>query len=172
MPSVTHSVSPEFQDLLYQNQRRVGADSSDAGTIVPAGVQVGLGVRTAAVYRITEQGNLTLTENPLDLAINGNGYFQITLPNGDTAYTRAGSLQLSASGQIVTVDGFQVAPGLTVPQNAIDISVNPTGQVLVDREHRKHVIIARSSSNRRCNNSSRSAMSLNYKSALNNSPLL
>lgn len=120
----------EFQDLLYQNQRRVGSDSSDAGTIVPAGVQVGLGVRTAAVYRITEQGNLTLTENPLDLAINGNGYFQITLPNGNTAYTRAGSLQLSAAGQVVTVDGFTVSPGLTIPANAIDISVNSTGQVL------------------------------------------
>ncbi|RVU34649.1 flagellar basal-body rod protein FlgG [Hwanghaeella grinnelliae] len=122
---------PEFQDLLYQNLRRVGSNSSDAGTIVPAGVQVGLGVRTAAVYRITEQGNLTLTENPLDVAINGNGYFQVDLPNGDTAYTRAGSMQLDADGQIVTVDGFSVDPGLTVPQNAIDISINASGEVLV-----------------------------------------
>lgn len=120
----------EFQDLLYQNFRRVGSTSSDAGTVVPAGVQVGLGVRTAAVYRITEQGNLTLTENPLDLAINGNGYFQITLPNGETAYTRAGSLQLNADGEIVTVDGFEVQPGLTVPQNTIDITVNASGEVL------------------------------------------
>lgn len=120
----------EFQDLLYQNFRRVGANSSDAGTIVPAGVQVGLGVRTAAVYRITEQGNLTLTENPLDVAINGNGYFQITLPNGSTAFTRAGSLQLNASGEIVTVDGFTVQPGLTVPPNAIDVTINASGEVL------------------------------------------
>ncbi len=120
----------EFQDLLYQNFRRVGSSSSDAGTIVPAGVQVGLGVRTAAVYRITEQGNLTLTENPLDVAINGNGYFQITLPNGETSYTRAGSLQLNANGEIVTVDGFTVQPGLSVPQNAIDITINASGEVL------------------------------------------
>ena len=71
----------EFQDLLYQNIRRVGSDSSDAGTIVPAGVQIGLGVKTAAVYRITEQGNLSLTENTLDLAINGEGYFEVQLFN-------------------------------------------------------------------------------------------
>jgi len=121
----------EFQDLLYQNQRRVGSNSSDANTIVPAGVQIGLGVKTAAVYRITEQGNLSLTENPLDLAINGNGYFQITLPNGDTAYTRAGALQVDADGDLVTADGFTVEPGITIPQNAVDISINPSGEVLV-----------------------------------------
>ncbi|MBO6836002.1 MAG: flagellar basal-body rod protein FlgG [Alphaproteobacteria bacterium] len=121
----------EFQDLLYQNMRRVGSDSSDANTTVPVGVQVGLGVKTAAVYRITEQGNLTLTENPLDVAINGEGYFRIQLPNGDTAYTRAGSFQLDGDGDVVTVDGFQVEPGLTIPNNAIDISINPSGQVVV-----------------------------------------
>jgi flagellar basal-body rod protein FlgG len=121
----------EFQDLLYQNLRRTGSQSADDGSIVPAGVQIGLGVKTAAVYRITEQGNLTLTENSLDLAINGRGYFQIDLPNGETAYTRAGTLQLSESGQIVTVDGFTVQPGITVPENAIDISVNSSGEVLV-----------------------------------------
>lgn len=121
----------EFQDLLYQNQRRVGSNSSDANTIVPAGVQIGLGVKTAAVYRISEQGNLSLTENPLDLAINGNGYFQITLPNGDTAYTRAGALQVDADGDIVTADGFTVEPGITIPQNAVDIAINASGEVLV-----------------------------------------
>jgi flagellar basal-body rod protein FlgG len=121
----------EFQDLLYQNLRRVGSDSSDASTTVPVGVQVGLGVKTAAVYRITEQGNLTLTENPLDVAINGEGYFRITLPSGDTAYSRAGSFQLDGDGDVVTVDGFTVQPGLTVPNNAIDISINSSGQVLV-----------------------------------------
>lgn len=121
----------EFQDLLYQNLRRVGSDSSDSGTVVPAGVQVGLGVKTAAVYRISEQGNLTLTENPLDVAINGEGYFQITLPSGETAYTRAGSFQLDNDGDVVTVDGFTVQPGLTVPTNAIDITINASGQVLV-----------------------------------------
>ena len=121
----------EFQDLLYQNFRRVGSDSSDTGTIVPAGVQIGLGVKTAAVYRITEQGNLTLTENTFDLAINGNGYFQVLLPNGDTAYTRAGSFQVSADGEIVTADGFTVQPAITIPNNAVDVTVNASGQVLV-----------------------------------------
>lgn len=121
----------EFQDLLYQNMRRVGSTSSDAGTIVPSGVQIGAGVKTAAVYRINEQGNINPTGNVLDLAINGQGYFQITLPAGDTAYTRAGSLQLDPQGQIVTADGYIVQPGLTVPQNAVGITVNPTGQVLV-----------------------------------------
>ncbi|MDJ0685646.1 MAG: flagellar basal-body rod protein FlgG [Alphaproteobacteria bacterium] len=124
----------EFQDLLYQNQRRVGSDSSDSGTIVPTGVQIGLGVKTAAVYRITEQGNLTLTENELDVAINGEGYFEITLPNGDSAYTRAGAFQLSDDGTIVTVDGFEVSPALTVPQDAIDITIDATGQVLVSQD--------------------------------------
>lgn len=121
----------EFQDLLYQNLRRTGSQSADDGSVVPVGVQIGLGVKTAAVYRITEQGNLTLTENSLDLAINGRGYFQIDMPNGETAFTRAGSLQLSESGQIVTVDGFTVQPGITVPENAIDISINSSGEVLV-----------------------------------------
>ncbi|MEC7203590.1 MAG: flagellar basal-body rod protein FlgG [Pseudomonadota bacterium] len=121
----------EFQDLLYQNQRRVGSDSSDAGTIVPAGVQIGLGVKTAAVYRIAEQGNLTLTENTLDLAINGEGYFEVELPDGETAYTRSGAFQLSENGEIVTVDGFTVLPGLTIPDGAIDVTVNSSGEVLV-----------------------------------------
>ena len=121
----------EFQDLLYQNQRRVGSDSSDSGTIVPAGVQIGLGVKTAAVYRIAEQGNLTLTENTLDLAINGEGYFQVELPDGETAYTRSGAFQLSQDGEVVTVDGFRVLPGLTVPDGAIDVTVNSSGEVLV-----------------------------------------
>ncbi len=121
----------EFQDLLYQNQRRVGSDSSDAGTIVPAGVQIGLGVKTAAVYRIAQQGNLTLTENTLDLAINGECYFQIELADGETAYTRSGAFQLSQNGEIVTVDGFKVLPGLTVPDGAIDVTVNSSGEVLV-----------------------------------------
>lgn len=121
----------EFQDLLYQNMRRVGSESSDANTTVPVGVQVGLGVKTAAVYRITEQGNLTLTENPLDVAINGEGYFRIQLPSGETSYTRAGSFQLDGDGDLVTVDGFTVQPGITIPNNAIDVSINASGQVIV-----------------------------------------
>ena len=94
-------------------------------------MQIGAGVKTAAVYRINEQGNINPTGNVLDLAINGQGYFQITLPAGDTAFTRAGSLQLDPQGQIVTADGYIVQPGLTVPQNAVGITVNPTGEVLV-----------------------------------------
>ncbi len=120
---------PEFQDLLYQTLRRVGSASSDAGTVVPSGVQLGVGVKTASVYRITEQGNAMSTGNTLDLAIQGTGYFKVQLPNGDDAYTRAGSLQLSAEGEIVTADGFTVSPGISLPAEAVDISINPSGEV-------------------------------------------
>ena len=120
----------EFQDLLYQNMRSVGSASSDTGTILPSGLQVGLGVRPAATYRINSQGSLTVTSNPLDLAINGQGFFQVQLPDGTTAYTRAGSLQVNASGQIVTPDGFTVLPAITVPNAATSITVNASGQVL------------------------------------------
>ena len=122
----------EFQDLLYQNDRPVGSTSSDIGTIVPAGVQVGLGVRTAAVYRISEQGNMAVTDNPLDLAISGEGYFQIELPSGDTAYSRAGSFQLSAEGEIVTADGYRLTPSIVIPQDATAIAINTSGEVLVN----------------------------------------
>lgn len=122
---------PEFSDLLYQNLRRVGATSSDAGTIVPAGVQLGLGVKTTAVYRITEQGSVTATDNTLDLAIQGKGYFQIQLPSGETAYTRDGAFQLSDQGVIVTHEGYQVIPGITVPSDATGVTVNASGQVLI-----------------------------------------
>jgi flagellar basal-body rod protein FlgG len=120
---------PEFNDLLYQNLRRVGANSSDSGTIVPAGVQLGLGVRTAAVYRITEQGSLLNTDNTLDLAVQGKGYFRVTMPNGESAYSRDGSFQLSADRQIVTHNGYTVTPGLTIPANAVSVSINASGQV-------------------------------------------
>ena len=121
----------EFQDLLYQNQERVGSTSSDTGTIVPSGVQIGLGVKTFAVYMITEQGNLVSTSNTFDMAISGEGYFQVTLPSGETAYSRAGSFQLSPTGQIVTADGYTVQPGITIPNNSIGVTVNAAGQVLV-----------------------------------------
>ena len=121
----------EFTDLLYQNARRVGSNSSDNNTIVPSGVQIGLGVKTNGVYRISEQGSLTSTSNSLDLAIQGKGYFQIQLPSGETAYSRDGAFQLSAAGQVVTSDGYTVLPGITVPTNATSISVNSSGQVSV-----------------------------------------
>ena len=119
----------EFQDLIYQNLRRVGSNSSDSGTIVPSGAQVGLGVKTAAIYRINEQGNLQQTSNALDLAIQGNGYFQVTLPSGDTAYTRDGTFGLAPDGTIVTADGYIVQPGVQVPSNATDVTINTAGQV-------------------------------------------
>lgn len=120
----------EFQDLLYQDQRRVGSSSSDTGTIVPSGVQIGIGVRTAAVYRITEQGNLVSTQNSYDLAIQGKGFFRVELPSGDTGYTRAGSFQLSAEGIIVTTDGFTIQPTLTIPAKAVSVTINSSGEVL------------------------------------------
>jgi len=119
----------EFQDLLYQNLRRVGSNSSDTGTVVPAGAQVGLGVKTAAIYRISEQGTLQQTSNSLDVAIRGNGFFQVTLPTGEIAYTRDGTFGLSPDGVIVTADGYPVAPGITVPPNAQDITIDASGQV-------------------------------------------
>ncbi|HTW29390.1 MAG TPA: flagellar basal-body rod protein FlgG [Acetobacteraceae bacterium] len=121
----------EFQDLIYQNLRRVGSNSSDTGTIVPSGAQVGLGVKTAAIYSINEQGNLQQTSNSLDLAIQGNGYFQVTLPSGDTAYTRDGTFSLSPEGVIVTADGYPVVPGITIPSNAQSVTIDATGEVQV-----------------------------------------
>lgn len=122
---------PEFQDLLYQSQRQVGTTSSSTGTIVPAGVQIGLGVKTAAVYRIGEQGSLVATDNPFDLAIQGKGYFQVEMPSGDTGYTRAGTFQLSPNGEIVSGDGYRLLPGITIPSDAIDVTINNSGEVLI-----------------------------------------
>ena len=124
----------EFHDLIYQDLRRVGTTSSDAGTIVPSGVQLGLGVKLAAVYRIHEQGNLEATDNTLDLAVQGKGFFQITLPTGETAYTRDGTFQLDADGEIVNHDGFTLEPGITIPDDAIDVTINSSGEVLVKIE--------------------------------------
>lgn len=121
----------EFQDLIYQNLRRVGSNSSDTGTIVPSGAQVGLGVNTAAIYRISEQGNLQQTSNSLDVAIQGTGYFQVTLPSGEIAYTRDGTFGLSPDGQIVTADGYVVLPGITIPTNAQSVTINADGEVQV-----------------------------------------
>jgi flagellar basal-body rod protein FlgG len=119
----------EFQDLLYQNVERMGSQSSDAGTIVPTGIQVGSGVQTGAVYRIRDQGSLTQTGNQLDLAINGRGMFQIQLPTGDTAYTRAGNFSVNDTGDVVTSDGYTVLPKITIPQNATAVTISKTGQV-------------------------------------------
>ena len=121
----------EFQDLIYQNLRVVGSNSSDQNTIVPSGAQIGLGVKTAGIYRIFDQGTLQQTGNSLDLAIQGNGFFQITLPSGQTAYTRDGTFSLAPDGTIVTADGYVVQPGITIPSNATSVTINSSGQVQV-----------------------------------------
>ena len=121
----------EFQDLLYQNVARPGSATGGADAKMPTGIQVGAGVKTAGIYRISEQGALTQTDNRYDLGIQGRGYFQITLPSGETGYTRDGSFQLSDQGELVTVDGFQVQPGITIPQGAVDVVVSKTGEVQV-----------------------------------------
>jgi flagellar basal-body rod protein FlgG len=122
---------PLFQDLLYQDLHRVGSNSSDNGTKVPSGIQVGLGVKLAAISRNVLQGTLQATQGPLDLSVQGKGYFQITLPDGSIAYTRDGAFQLSPDGIIVTADGFQVQPAITIPPDATSISINQSGQVSV-----------------------------------------
>lgn len=121
----------EFQDLLYQNVARVGSTSSDAGTILPSGIQIGVGVKAGSIYRITEQGSLVETQNPYDLAINGRGYFRVQLPDNTDAYTRSGSFQVSAEGLLVTPEGYTVSPGITIPPDAVDVSINEQGQVQV-----------------------------------------
>ena len=119
----------EFQDLLYQNVERMGVQSSSSGTIVPTGVQIGSGVKTGSVYRVTQQGALTQTGNKLDLAIDGKGFFTVLMPSGETAYTRAGNFSVSPAGQLVTADGYVVQPAITLPQGATDVSVAADGQV-------------------------------------------
>ena len=102
--------------------------------MVPTGIQIGVGVRTAGVYRVTSQGELVNSDTPLDMAINGKGYFRVQLPTGEDAYTRAGSFQLSPQGEIVNSEGYPISPGITIPQEAIDISINANGEVLVKIE--------------------------------------
>lgn len=121
----------EFQDMLYQNMERPGSTSSASGNILPLGIQIGVGVRTDAVGRLTEQGGISNTGNAYDLAINGRGYLQVTLPSGQTAYTRAGNLALNADGEIVTTDGFSIEPNITVPQDATAIQITRDGVVEV-----------------------------------------
>jgi flagellar basal-body rod protein FlgG len=121
----------EFQDLIYQNVERMGAQSSSQGTVVPTGIQVGLGVKAGSVYRITDQGTPTQTGSDFDVAIDGQGYFQITLPSGEIGYTRAGNFSLSGEGQLVTEDGYAVEPAISIPQDAIDVIISKTGQVQV-----------------------------------------
>jgi flagellar basal-body rod protein FlgG len=121
----------EFTDLMYQAERLPGVSSRGANNPIPEGALIGLGVRTAAVRNLQIQGALTNTGNSLDLALNGNGYFQITGPDGNTLYTRAGSFSTNATGQVVTQDGYIVSPAMTIPTNATNIMVNQSGVVSV-----------------------------------------
>jgi flagellar basal-body rod protein FlgG len=119
----------EFTDLLYQTDRPKGVPSRANQDIVPEGVHIGLGVRTAAVRSINIQGTLTATGNQLDVALTGNGWFQIEMPGGETNYSRSGAFNTNATGQLVTTDGHSVAPAITVPTNAVEIIINESGQV-------------------------------------------
>lgn len=121
----------EFQDLLYQTFEAAGTQSSDQGTIVPTGVQVGAGVKAGAIYRVQTQGSLTRTDNPYDMAIDGRGYFQVLLPSGETAFTRAGNFSVSDQGQLVTQDGYTIEPAITIPPDALQVNVSKSGQVEV-----------------------------------------
>ena len=119
----------EFADLLYQAERVEGVPNRGGENPVPEGARVGLGVRTVGVRNLHIQGPLANTANPLDLAINGRGWFQIVGPSGETLYTRAGSFNKSATGQLVTSDGYAVDPAITFPDDTLDIVINESGEV-------------------------------------------
>lgn len=119
----------EFADLHYQQMTRPGTINASDGTLVPTGVQLGLGVRAAAVSVNVAQGSLSATGGDLDLAIEGLGYLEVTLPSGQSAYTRDGALKRSADGLIVTSDGYQAVPGITIPADARSIAINADGEV-------------------------------------------
>lgn len=119
-----------FEDLLYQTIRQPGAQSSQQ-TQLPSGFQLGTGVKPVAAERIHTQGNLQRTDNPMDIAINGRGFFQILLPDGSTAYTRDGSFQLDNQGQVVNSSGYQLQPALTIPADALSITIGRDGTVSV-----------------------------------------
>ena len=121
----------EFQDLLYQQVRRVGTQTSEQGNILPAGIELGSGVKTVGTPRVMTQGTLLPTAKDFDVAIRGEGFFKILLPDGRTAYTRDGSFELDAQGRIVTSQGYVLQPGITVPQNATSVTINQQGQVSV-----------------------------------------
>jgi flagellar basal-body rod protein FlgG len=121
----------EFQDLLYEQVRRVGSQTSDQGNILPAGIELGSGVKTVGTPRVMTQGTLSPTGRDFDVAIRGEGFFKVLLPDGRTAYSRDGSFELDAQGRMVTNQGYVVQPGITVPQNASQVTINAMGQVSV-----------------------------------------
>ena len=119
----------EFADLHYQQLTRAGAISASDGTIVPTGVQLGLGVRPASVAVNFQQGTIMGTGGSLDIAIEGQGFIEVTLPSGQTAYTRDGALKRTGDGLIVTSDGYEVTPGITIPEDARTVEINGDGEV-------------------------------------------
>jgi flagellar basal-body rod protein FlgG len=119
----------EFTDLLYQAERLQGVPNRGGEAAIPEGAQLGLGVRLAAIRNLHVQGELASTGNKLDLAIDGRGWFQVIGPDGETLYTRAGAFNTNAAGQLVTLDGYTVDPAITVPEDAVDVIVNESGQV-------------------------------------------
>ncbi len=119
----------EFSDLIYQSERAGGVPNRGGEDVVPEGAQIGLGVRTVGVRNLHMQGPLTQTGNPLDVAINGRGWFEITGPNGETLYTRAGSFNKNGTGQLVTGDGYLVSPTITFPSDTLEVIVNESGEV-------------------------------------------
>lgn len=119
-----------FEDLLYQTLRQPGAQSSEQTTL-PSGLQIGTGVRPVATERLHSQGNLSQTNNSKDIAIKGEGFFQVQMPDGTNAYTRDGSFQVDQNGQLVTAGGFQVQPAITIPANALSMTVGRDGIVSV-----------------------------------------
>lgn len=120
----------EFQDLLYQTVRTPGGQTADGATL-PTGVQIGQGVRTASTMYMHTQGSLIQTEGPLDVAIEGDGFLQVSMPDGTNAFTRAGNLKTDAQGQLVTVDGYQIQPNIVIPPDATSVTITPDGLVSV-----------------------------------------
>ena len=120
----------DFQDLLYQTVKAPGTSSAQ-GVALPTGLQIGQGVRTAAAQKMFSGGDLVQTGNPLDIAIEGNGFFQVTMPDGAQAFTRAGNFTVDAQGQIVTVDGYALEPAVTIPPDATNVTVGADGTVSV-----------------------------------------
>lgn len=121
----------EFSDLLYQSERAQGVPNRANQAIVPEGANIGLGVQTSAVRNIHTQGELTHTENDLDIAIVGRGWYQIQTPDGQTLYSRAGAFNKNAQGQLVTIDGYAVVPNITFPADVSETKISRTGQVMV-----------------------------------------
>ena len=121
-----------FEDLIYQNVRQVGAQSSQQ-TLLPTGLQVGTGTRVVATEKLFTQGNLTKTDNALDIAIQGRGFFEVLLPDGTQGFTRDGSFQINDQGILVTSAGYQLQPPITIPQNALSVSIAPDGTVSVQQ---------------------------------------